>query len=259
MTPAIELCDVSKYYGNVRALSGINLTIRSGEVTCVLGDNGAGKSTLIKIISGLHPQDSGTLRVQGKDVFFSSPREALGVGIATVYQDLALVSLMPVWRNFFLGSELTAGHGPFRRLDVARMRRVTAEELKKMGVELLDVDVPVGKLSGGEMQVVAIARAIHFGARVLILDEPTASLGVKQSGVVLRYISAARDAGLTVIFISHNPHHAYLVGDHFAVLNLGRMELDAERSEVTLDDLTRHMAGGAELRALEHEIRRTQF
>jgi simple sugar transport system ATP-binding protein len=252
----VELRNISKYYGNIRALVGINLTVRQGEVTCILGDNGAGKSTLIKIISGLHAHDSGVLLVDGEAICFSSPREALKMGIATVYQDLALVPLMPVWRNFFLGSEILIGRGPLRRLDIERMRLTADAELKKMGIELPDIDAPVGKLSGGEMQVVAIARAIHFGARVLILDEPTAALGVKQSGVVLKYIAAARDAGLGVIFISHNPHHAYLVGDRFAVLSLGRMEVDAERSALSLEDLIRHMAGGAELRALEHEMRR---
>ncbi len=254
--PIVELRDVCKYYGNIRALHAINLSVRAGEVTCILGDNGAGKSTLIKIISGLHPHDSGLLMVDGREVRFASPREALHAGIATVYQDLALVALMPVWRNFFLGSELLTGAGAFRRLDIAKMRRVADEELEKMGIELPDIDAPVGKLSGGEMQVVAIARAVYFGARVLILDEPTAALGVKQSGIVLKYIAAARDAGLGVILISHNPHHAYLVGDHFIVLNLGRVELDAARSGLSIDNLIRQMAGGAELATLEHEMHR---
>ena len=253
--PVVELSDIGKRYGNILALSGINLKVRQGEVTCILGDNGAGKSTLIKIIAGLHAHDEGVYKVDGKEVRFGSPREALDAGISTVYQDLALVPLMPVWRNFFLGSELTSGVWPVRRLDVAKMRRVADEELRKMGIELPDIDAPVGNLSGGQMQVVAIARAIHFGARVLILDEPTAALGVKQSGVVLKYIAAARDAGLGVIFITHNPHHAYLVGNHFAVLNLGRMELDAKRDDLSLEDLTQHLAGGAELEALKHEMR----
>jgi simple sugar transport system ATP-binding protein len=253
--PVVRLTEVGKRYGNILALSGVNLAVRQGEVTCILGDNGAGKSTLIKIIAGLHPHDEGSYAVDGKEVRFGSPREALDVGISTVYQDLALVPLMPVWRNFFLGSELTTGVWPVRRLDVARMRRVADEELRTMGIELPDIDAPVGNLSGGQMQVVAIARAIHFGARVLILDEPTAALGVKQSGVVLKYIAAARDAGLGVIFITHNPQHAFLVGNHFAVLHLGRMDLDARREELTLADLTRHMAGGAELAELETELR----
>jgi len=254
--PIIELCDVTKYYGNVRALTGISLAVRRGEVTCILGDNGAGKSTLIKIISGMHPPDSGVMRVRGEDIRFASPREALDAGIATVYQDLALVPLMSVWRNFFLGSELTVGVWPFRRLDVGQMRSAADQQLENLGIKLSDIDAPVSRLSGGERQVVAIARAIHFGAQVLILDEPTAALGVKQSGVVLKYIAAARDAGLSVIFISHNPQHAYLVGDHFAVLSLGRLELDANRDELSIDELTRHMAGGTELVALEQEMQR---
>jgi simple sugar transport system ATP-binding protein len=254
-TPVIELSHVSKSYGNVRALEDVSLSVCSGEVTCILGDNGAGKSTLIKIVSGLHPHDSGTLRLDGKEMHLSSPRQALDLGIATVYQDLALVSLMPVWRNFFLGSELLKGFRPLRHLDIERMRHVARDELEKIGILLPDIDAPVGKLSGGEMQVVAIARAIYFGARVLILDEPTAALGVKQSGVVLRYVAAAREMGLAVIFISHNPHHAYLVGDRFVVLHLGCMELDAERSQITLTELIGRMAGGAELEVLEHELR----
>ncbi|MGH3521009.1 MAG: ATP-binding cassette domain-containing protein, partial [Haloechinothrix sp.] len=244
--------------GNIHALRGVSLSVRESEVTCILGDNGAGKSTLIKIISGLYSCGAGSYRVAGEEVRFASPREALDRGIATVYQDLALVPLLPVWRNFFLGSELIKGVWPFRRLDVERMRRTADEELQKMGVRVPDIDQPVGTLSGGQRQVVAIARAIHFGAKVLILDEPTAALGVKQSGVVLKYISAARDAGLGVIFITHNPHHAYLVGDHFVVLRQGELELSSPRAELSLDDLTHHMAGGAELDALRHELQRIE-
>ncbi|MFI6577648.1 ATP-binding cassette domain-containing protein [Nocardiopsis sp. NPDC050513] len=254
--PLLELRDVGKAFGNIRALTGISLKVDAGEVTCILGDNGAGKSTLIKIIAGLYKPTTGDYLVDGEPVNFASPRQALDRGIATVYQDLAMVSLMPVWRNFFLGSELRRGFGPFRMLDVARMRRIADEELRKMGIDLPDIDAPVGNLSGGQRQVVAIARAVYFGARVLILDEPTAALGVKQSGVVLKYVSAAREAGLGVIFITHNPHHAYMVGDHFVVIKLGETELDRPRSELTLDDLTHHMAGGAELDALQHELER---
>lgn len=256
--PVLELTDIGKNFGNIHALRGVSLSVHEGEVTCILGDNGAGKSTLIKIISGLYPYDTGHYRVAGEKVKFGSPREALDRGIATVYQDLALVPLLPVWRNFFLGSELTRGVWPARRLEVEAMRRTADEELQKMGIRVPDIDQPVGTLSGGQRQVVAIARAIHFGARVLILDEPTAALGVKQSGVVLKYISAARDAGLGVIFITHNPHHAYMVGDHFVILRQGTLELSAPRAELSLDDLTHHMAGGAELDALKHELRRIE-
>ena len=180
-----------------------------------------------------------------------SPREALDRGIATVYQDLAVVPLMPVWRNFFLGSELTKGLGPVSSLDVEKMQRTAKQELLDMGIDLRDVDQPIGTLSGGERQCVAIARAVYFGAKVLILDEPTAALGVKQSGVVLRYILRARDRGLGVVFITHNPHHAYPVGDRFLLLKRGRTLGYYEKNEITLDELTAQMAGGGELEELE--------
>jgi simple sugar transport system ATP-binding protein len=252
--PIVELRNAGKSYGNIRALHGVDLTVLPGKVTCVLGDNGAGKSTLIKIVSGLHQHTEGDFLVDGEPVRFTSPREALDKGIATVYQDLATVPLMPVWRNFFLGSEMTKGPWPIRRLDIDRMKKTADQELRNMGIVLDDLEQPIGTLSGGQRQCVAIARAVYFGARVLILDEPTAALGVKQSGVVLKYIAAARDRGLGVIFITHNPHHAYMVGDHFSVLRLGTLELSADRSQVSLEELTNHMAGGAELAALKHEL-----
>src|SRR3954452_1780253 len=255
-TSLVEMDGVGKAYGAIRALEGVNLTVNAGEVTCVLGDNGAGKSTLIKIISGLHPHSEGTLKVDGKEVHFSSPRAALDVGIATVYQDLAVVGLMEVWRNFFLGSEIRKGKYPFAPLDIGATRRIADEELQKMGIRVKDINQPIGTLSGGQRQCVAIARAVYFGARVLILDEPTAALGVKQSGVVLKYTAAARDAGLGVVFITHNPHHAYLVGDHFIILKLGRRVLDKKRSEVSLEELTTEMAGGQELAELPKEMKR---
>ncbi|QQC92165.1 ATP-binding cassette domain-containing protein [Streptomyces alfalfae] len=253
-TPLVELDDVSKYYGNIRALEGVSLEVHAGEISCVLGDNGAGKSTLIKIIAGLHQHDAGSLRIDGEETRLGSPREALDLGIATVYQDLAVVPLMPVWRNFFLGSEPTKGSGPFKRMDVDLMRETTRAELLRMGIDLRDVDQTIGTLSGGERQCVAIARAVYFGAKVLVLDEPTAALGVKQSGVVLKYVAAARDAGLGVVLITHNPHHAYLVGNRFVLLKRGAMSGSYARDEVTLDELTRQMAGGSELDDLRHEL-----
>ncbi|WP_030378250.1 MULTISPECIES: ATP-binding cassette domain-containing protein [unclassified Streptomyces] len=252
--PLVELTGVSKRYGNVRALEDVSLRVHAGEITCVLGDNGAGKSTLIKIIAGLHPHDGGTLALDGEPTRLASPREALDRGIATVYQDLAVVPLMPVWRNFFLGSEPRKGLGPFKRLDTGLMRRTTREALLRMGIDLRDVDQPIGTLSGGERQCVAIARAVHFGAKVLVLDEPTAALGVKQSGVVLKYVTAARDAGLGVVLITHNPHHAHLVGDHYTLLNRGTTTATYTRETVTLEELTAQMAGGSELEALRHEL-----
>ena len=254
--PLLRLSGVSKTYGVVCALSGVDFEVRAGEVACVLGDNGAGKSTLIKIIAGLHANDAGVVEVDGEPVRFSSPRQAIDRGIATVYQDLAVAPLMPVWANLFLGRELLKGRWPLRRMDIARMRQLAREELAVLGVALADVDRPIGDLSGGERQCVAIARAIHFGARVLILDEPTAALGVKQAGVVLRQVIAAKGRGLGVIFITHNPHHASAVGDRFLLLQRGESQGCFERAEITLDDLTRRMAGGAELDALAHELSR---
>lgn len=251
----MKLTDVSKFYGNIRALQGVSLEVHSGEITCVLGDNGAGKSTLIKIIAGLHRHDAGSFEIE-EETALANPRAALDHGIATVYQDLAVVPLMPVWRNFFLGSEPTKGRGPLRRLDVDFMRETTRAELLRMGIDLRDVDQPIGTLSGGERQCVAIARAVYFGAKVLVLDEPTAALGVKQSGVVLKYVAAARDAGLGVVLITHNPHHAYLVGDRFVLLKRGTMAGSHTRDSITLDELTRQMAGGSELDELSHELER---
>jgi simple sugar transport system ATP-binding protein len=252
--PLVELKGVGKSYGNIIALKDINLRVGAGQVTGVLGDNGAGKSTLIKIIAGLHKPTEGELLVDGKPMTFESPKDALSNGIATVYQDLAVVALMPVWRNFFLGQELRKG--ALKSLDTNAMRATTISELKKMGIDLPDVDAPIGSLSGGQRQCVAIARAVFFGARVLILDEPTAALGVKQSGVVLRYITAAKEQGFGVIFITHNPHHAHMVGDHFVLLNRGRQKLDCTYDEITLEHLTQEMAGGNELEALSHELGR---
>ncbi len=249
-TPILQLDNVGKRYGNVQALQGVNITVRQGEVTCVLGDNGAGKSTLIKIVAGLHEHTDGTMKVEGAETRFASPRVAQALGIATVYQDLALAPLMSVWRNFFLGNEISKG--PL--LDITKMKRICGEELTKMGVSIPDLDRAIGSLSGGQRQVVAIARAIYFGARVIILDEPTAALGVRQSGVVLKYIARARDEGLGVIFITHNPHHAYLVGNHFVVLKLGQVVLDTHRDELTLPDLIAEMSGGEELAELSHEL-----
>jgi simple sugar transport system ATP-binding protein len=251
--PLLEITDVTKNFGNVAALKGVSATVYQGEVTCVLGDNGAGKSTFIKMLSGYHAPDAGEIRLDGEPVRFGSPRDALARGIATVYQDLAIAPLMPVWRNFFLGSE------PARAglITSREAKRIVVEEMGKMGISVRDPDQPIGTMSGGERQCVAIARAVYFGARVLILDEPTAALGVRQSGVVLKYVLQARERDLGVIFITHNPNHAYLVGDHFVLLKRGRTVSDHRREDITLSELAQEMAGGAELEALEHELGRT--
>ena len=254
-TPLLEARGIGKSYGNVLALRDVSASVAAGQVTCVLGDNGAGKSTLIKILAGAHQHTSGELLLEGEPVRFSSPRDALDRGIATVFQDLAVVPLMSVWRNFFLGSEPRRRFGPVRLLDRRTGRETARRALAEMGIDLRDVEQPVGTLSGGERQCVAIARAVHFGAKVLILDEPTAALGVKQAGVVLRYVAQARDRGLGVVLITHNPHHAYPVGDRFLLLKRGRSLGCYEKEDISLAELTRQMAGGAELEALEHELR----
>ena len=255
---AMELKDVEKSFGSVIALSHVSVKVREGAVTCILGDNGAGKSTLIKVLSGVHKPTSGVYEVRGEPVSFDSPRDALANGIATVYQDLATIPLMSVWRNFFLGNEITKGWGPFRRLDVKKMKELAKQNLLEMGIDLRDTGQQIGTLSGGERQAVAIARAVYFGAKVLILDEPTSALGVRQSGIVLKYVLAAKDRGVAVVFITHNPHHAYLVGDFFYLLNRGQLANEFERAKVELDELTKAMAGGAELDALTKEIQQVR-
>ncbi len=252
----LEVSHISKYFGSVIALEDVSAFVRAGEVTCLLGDNGAGKSTLIKVLSGVHEPSKGDYFFEGEPMQFTSPREALERGIATVYQDLAMIPLMSIWRNFFLGSEPTKGWGPFQRYDIDFAKQTTREEMAKMGIQIRDPDQPVGTLSGGERQSVAIARAVYFGAKVLILDEPTAALGVKQAGVVLRYIVQAKNRGIGVIFITHNPHHAYPVGDHFVILRRGQVYGDYTKDELPLDQLVQMMAGGEDLTVLQHELAR---
>ena len=252
--PIIQLKNISKMFGSVIALRRISAVIYPGEVTCLLGDNGAGKSTLIKILSGFHQQTEGEYLFEGKSTAFTSPRDALAVGIATVYQDLALVPLMSIWRNFFLGLEPQIGWGPFRRYDIAFAKRTVKDEMGKMGSDIRDPEQPVGTMSGGERQSLAIARAIYLGAKVLILDEPTAALGVKQAGTVLKYVVQAKARGLDVIFITHNPHHAFVVGDRYIILKRGRVYGTWHRDEVDRDVLVRGMSGADELDVLKHEL-----
>jgi simple sugar transport system ATP-binding protein len=244
--PLLRVERVSKRFGNVVALSGVSLAVYPGQVTCLLGDNGAGKSTLIQVLAGVHQPSAGRYLLDGAPVEFTSPRSARAVGIATVYQDLALIPLLSIWRNFFLGSEPSVGRGPFRRIDVTRCEQVARREVARLGVDLRDTAQPVGTLSGGERQVVAIARALHFGARVLVLDEPTAALGVRQAETVLQSVARARDQGLGVVFVTHNPRHAQRVGDRFVVLRRGEVLGDFAGKDVGLEELSNLMAGGAE-------------
>jgi simple sugar transport system ATP-binding protein len=252
--PVLEARGVSKYFGRVIALEDVSLTVRAGEVNCLLGDNGAGKSTLIKILSGVHTPDSGTLLMDGEPVVLASPRDALDRGIATVFQDLAVMPLMSITRNFFLGSELSKGRGPLKRFDLKTADVIARDQMLEIGIEVRDTSQLVGTLSGGERQTVAIARAEYFGARVLILDEPTSALGVKEAAIVLRHILRARAKGLAVIFITHNVQHALPVGDTYTILSHGRLAGAFAKGEVDTEQLLRLMGGGEELNELAREL-----
>ncbi|MEA2610454.1 MAG: simple sugar transport system ATP-binding protein [Chloroflexota bacterium] len=252
--PLLEARNISKFFGAVVALEGVSLEVRAGEINCLLGDNGAGKSTLIKTLSGVHPPDVGTLAIDGQPVTFTSPRDALNAGIATVYQDLSVMPLMSISRNFFLGNEPTIGVGPFRRFDSAKAATVAREEMHNIGIDVRDTEQLVGTLSGGERQTLAIARAEYFGAKVLILDEPTSALGVKESAIVLRHAISARNKGLGVIFITHNVQHALPIGDSFTILTRGRSGGTFRRGELNAEQLHALMGGGAELEELQADL-----
>ncbi len=252
--PLIEVRHLSKFFGSVIALKDVSMKVHAGEVMCLLGDNGAGKSTLIKVLSGVHQPSEGEYLVDGRPVAFKSPREALDRGIATVYQDLAMVPLMSITRNFFMGREPTKGFGPFRRFDFAAADEMARTEMHRIGIDIRDPQQAVGTLSGGERQCLAIARAVHFGAKVLILDEPTSALGVSQASMVLKYIVQARARNLGVIFITHNVHHAYPVADRFTMLNRGKTLGTFSKTEITKDEVLDMMAGGKELQDLSAEI-----
>lgn len=254
MTPILEARSVSKAFGHVRALSKASVSVEAGAVTCLLGDNGAGKSTLIQILSGVLRQDAGELLVDGETVSFRSPRDAMAVGISTAFQDLAMIPLMPIVRNFFLGREPVRKSGPLRHVDWKRAEAVTRDELGRVGISFRNATQPVGTLSGGERQSVAIARAMFFGARALILDEPTSALGVHEAARVLRHVRDARDRGLGIVFVTHNVAHAFAIGDSYVVLNQGANYASRNRGEVARDELQSMMAGGREMDDLAAEL-----
>jgi simple sugar transport system ATP-binding protein len=254
VAPVVEMRDIEKHFGSVIALAGVSFSVNHGEVHCLLGDNGAGKSTFIKTMAGVHKPSKGQMFVDGEPANFGTPRDALDAGIATVYQDLAMIPLMSITRNFFMGREPTKGFWPFKNVDFGFCDRVTREEMSKIGIDVRDPGQAVGTLSGGERQCVAISRAVYFGAKILILDEPTSALGVRQTSMVLKYTDMVRQNGLGVVFITHNVRHALAVGDRFTVLNRGKTLGTAVRGEIDGDELQNLMAGGQELAELSDEL-----
>ena len=252
--PIIQMKDIQKHFGSVIALAGVSVDIFPGECHCLLGANGAGKSTFIKTMSGVHKPTHGEIIFEGQPMNFEDPRDSIAAGIATVYQDLAMIPLMSVSRNFFMGNEPTKTVAGFPFYDKEYAARVTMEEMSRMGINLRGPDQAVGTLSGGERQTVAIARAVHFGAKVLILDEPTSALGVRQTSNVLATIDKVRKQDIAVVFITHNVRHAMAVGDRFTVLNRGKTLGTAQRGQITPEELQDLMAGGQELATLEGSL-----
>jgi simple sugar transport system ATP-binding protein len=254
-SPLLKLTGINKSFGPIDVLHDISLEVNPGEVLCLLGDNGAGKSTLIKILSGVHKPTSGVVEMNSKAVAFNSPRDASEHGIATVHQFGGTFPLMTIGRSFFVGAEPTKRWGPFTIYDRKRANEIAVRETRQLGITRInDGSRLVGGLSGGERQALAIARAVHFGASVLILDEPTAALGVKEAAHVLRIVLQARQKGIAVIFITHNVVHALTVGDHFAVLIKGTKAADFRKGEKSREEITDLMAGGEHMAELEAEI-----
>jgi simple sugar transport system ATP-binding protein len=236
---------VTKSFGKITALEGVDFAVHPAEVVGLVGDNGAGKSTLIKILSGVHAPDAGEVLFDGRPVVFRSPKEARSLGIETVYQDLALVDQMSIARNFFLGKEPTRRLGPVRVLDRAEMARTTEHVLREIGItSLRSATEDVAVLSGGERQAIAIGRTMHFGAKLIILDEPTSALSIKETEKVLDYVRQARRRNLGVVFISHNLYHVHPVADRIVVLEHGRRIGDFLKQEVGIEELIGLVAYG---------------
>jgi D-xylose transport system ATP-binding protein len=246
--PVLALEGVSKRFGPVQALSDIDFAIQNGEVVALVGDNGAGKSTMVKTIAGIHPADEGRILFEGEEVDIDEPTDATELGIATVYQDLALCDNLDVVENLFLGRE-TVGHGPsaiVRRMDETTMEKQTGELLSRLAVTITDVRAEVGTMSGGQRQQVAIARSLLGEPKVVILDEPTAALGVRQTAMVLGLVKRLREEGHAVIVISHNLADVFEVADRIYVLRLGREAGDFAVGEATQEQVVAAITGAAQ-------------
>ena len=253
--PVLELHGVDKSFGPIDVLHGISLKVNAGEVLCLFGDNGAGKSTLIKVLAGVHKSTRGAILMDGVEVAFARPKDAADRGIATVHQFGGTFPLMSIGRSFFVGVKPVKRFGPFMIFDRRRTNEIAVKAVRDFGIARIDDgERLVGGLSGGERQALAIARAVYFGARVLILNEPTAALGVKQAAHVLRIVNEAKRRGLADIFITHQVMHAMAVGDHFAVLIRGAVAADFGKGDKTREEITDLMAGGETMAALEAEV-----
>lgn len=251
----IKVENLVKRFGNFTALNGVNLEVHTGEVLALLGDNGAGKSTLIKTLSGVHPPTEGQIYIDGQPQNFRSPRDASDAGIGVVYQDLALNPLASVTRNFFLGREMAIGIGPIAWMRKSKMAKIATEQMAQIGINISDPEQTVGTMSGGQKQTLAIARAIYFGAKVLILDEPTSALGQKQQLEVLKTIRRVQKRGdIAIILITHNEIHAQLIADRFVFLSLGEVIGKGTKNDLEGPEIRRLMAGGAELSDLAQEL-----
>ncbi len=242
-TPVVEMKNIVKRFGTITALKNVDFRVDHGQVMALLGDNGAGKSTLIKILTGIYPPNSGEIYFEGKPVQISTPREARSLGIETCYQDLALVNLMSISRNFFLGRELVRRFGPIHWLKTAEMATLTRQALADVGIQIRSPNDRVGSLSGGERQSIAIGRAVHFGAKLLILDEPTSALSVAETQKVLRYIDNAKARGLPVIFITHNVHHVDMMADAYTIIRHGERVGTYRRGELSENDIADLITG----------------
>jgi simple sugar transport system ATP-binding protein len=245
-TPVVYMEHIVKRFGQVSALDGVDFDVRPREIMALLGDNGAGKSTLIKTLTGIHTPTSGQIYFEGKPVEIRNPHDARALGIETVYQDLALINEMSIGRNFFLGREPTRRFAVFKLLDMQTIEKQTRESLADVGIKIRSANEKVGKLSGGERQSIAIGRAVHFGAKLLILDEPTSALSVAESQKVLDYTLNAKERGLSVIFITHNVHHVMAVADRYTVIRHSKRVGTYEKGQVTFDDITNLITGERE-------------
>lgn len=238
--------NITKKFGTICALKDVNFGVEKGEVRALLGDNGAGKSTLIKVLMGIHQPTEGQIYFEGHPVNIHSPKEAREIGIEAVYQDLALVNLMSITRNFFLGREIVKNLGPFRFMDLRKMATICRTSLHDIGIEIRSANERVGSLSGGERQSIAIGRGVYFGAKVLILDEPTSALSVAETRKVLSYIENARERQLATIFITHNVHHVYMVADSYTIIRQGRNVGTYRKGELSEEDIADLITGDRE-------------